>query len=91
MGKRLNDTSAVVGMTPYESPAEHYSRTVRKISNGYLTAHYGTNPNDPDSYDDAPNSREVFTRDHPDLKDSSMMDRNANAMTKAVGHLHKYE
>jgi hypothetical protein len=89
MGGRLNDTAAVVGMVPYENSHQHYSRTVRKIDNGYLTTEYGNNPNDPAMCGDSPVSKEVFTRSHPDLADSSMMDRNGNAMKKAVEFMHK--
>jgi hypothetical protein len=89
MGDRLNDTSAVVGMTPYETSHQHYSRTVRKIDNGFITHEMGKNPNDPEGYGDSPVSREVFTRDHPDLADSSMMGTNPNAMKKAVEFMKK--
>lgn len=80
MGDRLNDTKAVVGMVPYENSHEHYSRTVRKIDNGYITSHYGKNPNDPEG----PTSMEVFTRDHPDQKDASEIGRDGSAMKRAV-------
>ena len=80
MGERLNDTAAVVGMKPYESQHEHYSRSVRKIDNGYLTTHYGTNPNDPDG----PTHSEVFTTGHPDHHDSAELGTNGNAMKRAV-------
>lgn len=85
MGKRLNDTAAVVSMVPYESQSEHYSRSVRKIDNGYLTTHYGKDPNDPEG----PLSKEVFTRDHPDMKDASTMDGNGTAMKRAVDFMSK--
>ena len=87
--KRLNDTVAVAAMKPYESSHEHYSRTVRKIDNGYLTTTYGHNPNDPDSCGDAPTSREVFTRDHPDQSDSGEMGKNGGAMKRAVEYMKK--
>lgn len=85
MGKRLNDTAAVQSMCPYESQSEHYSRTVRKIDNGYITSHYGHGPNDPDG----PNNKEVFTADHPDLKDASNLGGNAGAMKRAVDYMNK--
>lgn len=85
MGKRLNDIAGVVAMTPYESQSEHYSRSVRKIDNGYLTSHHGCNPNDPDG----PTHKEVFTRDHPDMKDASEMSKNGNAMSRAVDFMKK--
>ncbi len=85
MGKRLNDTKAVVAMVPYESQSDHYSRTVRKIDNGYVTSHYGKNPNDPDG----PINKEVFTADHPDQKDSSEIGGNGSAMSRAVSFMNK--
>lgn len=85
MGKRLNDTKAVVSMAPYESQSEHYSRTVRKIDNGYVTSHYGCNPNDPDG----PTSKEVYTTDHPDKKDAAELGTNGNAMKRAVDFMKK--
>lgn len=85
MSKRLNDTAAVQGMVPYESQSEHYSRTVRKIDNGYLTSHHGCNPNDPEG----PIHKEVFTSDHPDLKDASHLGGNGSAMKKAVEFMKK--
>jgi hypothetical protein len=85
MSKRLNDTAAVVGMVPYESQSEHYSRSVRKVDNGYITMEHGRNPNDPEG----PTHKEVFTRDHPDMKDASMMDGNGGAMKRAVEFMKK--
>lgn len=85
MGKRLNDTAGVVGMVPYESQSEHYSRNVRKIDNGYVTSHYGKNPNDPEG----PTCKEIFTRDHPDMKDGSEMGRDGSAMKRAVDFMTK--
>lgn len=85
MGKRLNDTAGVVAMAPCQPYDEHYSRSVRKIDNGYVTKHYGCNPNDPDG----PTSKEVFTRDHPDQKDSSELGGNGSAMRRAVDFMKK--
>lgn len=85
MGKRLNDTNGVKAMVPYESQSDHYSRTVRKIDNGFVTSHYGRDPNDPDS----PTNKEVFTRDHPDMKDASHLDTNNGAMKRAVDFMTK--
>lgn len=85
MGDRLNDTAAVVGMVPYESQSEHYSRTVRKIDNGFLTTHRAYGANCPDG----PTDKEVFTRDHPDMKDASEMGRDGNAMRRAVEFMNK--
>lgn len=85
MGKRLNDTAAVVGMVPFESQQEHYSRTVRKIDNGYLTSSYGHNP---DGCGDSPQSKEVFTTEHPDKMDGEM-GRNGSAMKRAVEFMKK--
>lgn len=79
MGKRLNDTNAVVAMAPYESQSEHYSKTVRKIDNGYLTTEYKHGPNCPDG----PTSKEVFTHHHPDAMDGGM-GMNGDAMKRAV-------
>lgn len=81
---RLNDTAAVIAMTPYESQNEHYSRSVRPIDNGYVVSEHHYGPNSPDG----PNCKEFFTRDHPDLKDSSM-GTNANAMKRAVDYMKK--
>lgn len=85
MAKRLNDTAGVQAMVPYESQSEHYSRSVRKVDNGYITreSHYG--PNSPDG----PIEKEVFTRDHPDMKDASEIGGNGNAMKKAVDFMTK--
>lgn len=83
MGKRLNDTAAVVAMAPYESQHEHYSRSVRKIDNGYVTSTCGHNPNDPLSYGNGPTSKETFTTEHPDKMDGEL-GRNAGAMKRAV-------
>lgn len=80
MSKRLNDTSAVVGMVPWETQSEHYSRSVRKIDNGFVTTHHGHDPNGPEG----PTYKEVFTRDHPDQKDASEMGGNGGAMKRAV-------
>jgi hypothetical protein len=88
MGKRLNDTAAVIGITPYESQHEHYSRTVRKIDNGYVTSTYGKDPNDPASCGDGPTSKEVFTTSHPDHMDGEMS-RNGSAMKRAVEFMKK--
>lgn len=88
MAERLNDTAAVAGMVPYETQHEHYSRTVRKIDNGYVTIEHGCNPNDPAKEGDSPVSRETFTRDHPDQKDSGMS-RNGDAMKRAVEYMKK--
>lgn len=85
MGDRLNDTAAVVGIVPYESQNEHYSRNVRKIDNGFVTTHYGANPNDPQG----PTHKEVFTHDHPDQKDASEMGGNGGAMKRAVEFMKK--
>lgn len=85
MTERLNDTAAVAAMAPYESQSQHYSKSVRKIDNGFVTSEHGMNPNDPDG----PNHREVFTRSYPDLDDASEMSRNGNAMKRAVEHLTK--
>lgn len=78
--KRLDDTAAVQGMVPYESQSEHYSRTVRKIDNGYLVreSHYG--PNGPDG----PTDKEVFMKNHPDDKRMSSDVGSGGAMKKAV-------
>lgn len=84
MGKRLNDTIAVQAMMPYESQSEHYSRTVRKIDNGYVTSHHGCNPNDPDG----PTSKEVFTHVHPDRKDVDSFG-SGNMMKHAVDFMKK--
>ena len=84
MGKRLNDTAAVVGMVPYESQSEHYSRTVRKIDNGYLTTEYGNGPNDPCG----PTHKEVFSTEHPDHKDG-MVGGGGTAMKRAVDFMNK--
>lgn len=80
MGKRLNDTAGVVAMTPYGTQSEHYSKSVRKIDNGYVTNHYEHGPNCPDG----PISKEVFTHDHPDQKDASELGGNGGAMKRAV-------
>ncbi len=86
MGKRLDDTKAVVAMVPYESQSDHYSRTVRKIDNGYVTSHYGCNPNDPEG----PTHKEVFTLGHPDGDiGSGEMSRNTSAMKRAVDFMKK--
>ena len=85
MGKRLNDTAGVVAMSPYESQSEHYSKSVRKIDNGYITHEHHYGPNCPDG----PISKEVFTADHPDLKDASNMDGNGGAMKRAVEFMNK--
>lgn len=85
MGKRLNDTKGVIAMVPYESQSDHYSRSVRKIDNGYLTTEYGCNPNDPEG----PTNKEVFTRDHPDQKDASEVGRDGSAMKRAVDFMNK--
>lgn len=83
MKKRLNDTAAVVPMVPCETQSEHYSRTVRKIDNGYLTSHYDSNG------PDGPINKEVFTTGHPDKMDGDEMGRNGNAMKKAVEYMIK--
>lgn len=85
MSKRLNDTAGVVAMIPYESQHEHYSKTVRKIDNGFVTSHYGNSPNDPDG----PTHKEVFTRDHPDQKDASEIGTNGGALRRAVEYMKK--
>lgn len=72
-------------MIPYESQSDHYSRIVRKIDNGYVTSHHCSGPNSPDG----PTSKEVFTADHPDLKDASEIGRNGSAMAKAVDYMKK--
>lgn len=82
MGDRLNDTKAVVAMVPYESQSDHYSRTVRKIDNGYVTSHYGCNPNDPEG----PTNKEVFSEDHPD---KTAMGSHGNPMRRAVEFMTK--
>ena len=83
--KRLNDTAAVVAMAPYESQSEHYSRSVRKIDNGYIVSEHSHNPNDPEG----PTHKEVFVRDHPDQKDASEMGGNGGAMKRAVDYMKK--
>jgi hypothetical protein len=88
MKPRMNDTAAVIGMQPYDSQHEHYSRTVRKIDNGYVTTTYGKNPNDPEGCGDAPTSREVFSHEHPDHAPGEM-GRNSNAMARAVSFMKK--
>lgn len=85
MGKRLNDTAAVVGMSPYESQSEHYSKTVRKIDNGFITTEYQHGPNSPDG----PTSKEVFTHDHPDQKDASEIGGHGGAMKRAVEFMNR--
>ncbi len=87
MAKRLDDTKAVQAMVPYESQSEHYSRTVRKIDNGYVTSHYGRGPNDPDG----PTNKEVFTMGHPDgdINGNNELHRNESAMKKAVSYMKK--
>ena len=85
MVKRLNDTAGVVAMTPYESQSSHYSKSTRKIDNGYVTSEHCSNPNDPDG----PTHKEVFTRDHPDLGDAGEMSRNGSAMKRAVEFMKK--
>ena len=80
MTKRLNDTAGVVAMNPYESQSEHYSRSVRKVDNGYITTEHHYGPNCPDG----PISKEIFTRDHPDQKDASEIGTNGGAMKRAV-------
>lgn len=81
---RLNDTVAVVGMVPYESQHQHYSRTVRKIDNGFVTSEYSHNPNDPEG----PTSKEVFTHDHPDA-DSASLNAGGSMMKRAVDVLNR--
>lgn len=83
MAGRLNDTAAVQAMVPYESQSEHYNRSVRKIDNGYVTTSHEHGPNCPDG----PTSKEVFTSDHPDLKDASGVP--GNAMKRAVDFMKK--
>lgn len=85
MGKRLNDISAVQAMNPYESQNEHYSKTVRKIDNGYIVheSHYG--PNCPDG----PTSKEVFVHEHPSHDTNSEIGSNAGAMKRAVDFMNK--
>ena len=85
MTKRLNDTTAVVAMAPYETQNEHYSRTVRKIDNGYITSHFEHGLNCPDG----PVSKEIFTADHPDQCDASEMGSNGCAMKRAVDYMKK--
>lgn len=85
MGKRLNDAAGIVGMVPYESQSEHYSRTVRKIDNGYLVKEYKHGSNCPDG----PTDKEVFMTGHPDGDISDKMGRNGNAMTRAVDFMKK--
>lgn len=84
MGKRLNDTAGVVAMSPYESQSQHYSKSIRKIDNGYITREYQHGPNCPEG----PIEKEVFTHDHPDQKDAGMS-RNGEAMKKAVEFMNK--
>lgn len=85
MGKRLNDTTGVVSMSPYESQSEHYNRSVRKIDNGFLVreSHHG-GPNCPDG----PTDKEVFMSEHPDTDKSGLGD-SGNAMKKAVTYMKK--
>jgi hypothetical protein len=83
MAKRLNDTAGVIAMSPYETQADHYSRTVRKIDNGYITSHHQYGPNCPDG----PTSKEVFTSDHPDLKDASAVGGGGSMMKHAVDYM----
>jgi hypothetical protein len=85
MGKRLDDTAGVVAMTPYESQSLHYSKTTRKIDNGYVTSEHKSDSNDPDG----PVHKEVFTRSHPDLDDAGEMSRNGSAMKRAVEFMKK--
>jgi hypothetical protein len=85
MTKRLNDVAAVQAMIPYESQSEHYSKSVRKIDNGYVIREFKHGPNCPDG----PIEKEVFVRDHPDLKDASNMDGNGGAMKRAVEFMNK--
>lgn len=86
MGKRLNDTMAVKAMIPYESQSEHYSRTVRKIDNGYVTSHHGHDPNGPDG----PTHKEIYTAGHPDGElPADKMDTNSGAMKRAVDFMNK--
>lgn len=86
MSKRLNDTAGVQAMVPYEKQSEHYSRTVRKIDNGYVTTHYGCNPNDPEG----PTNKEVYTLGHPDGEiGKSEIGRDGSAMKRAVDFMKK--
>lgn len=78
--KRLNDTAAVIAMNPYQSQSEHYSRTVRKIDNGYVTSHHSYGPNDPSG----PTSKEVYSEMHPDTHDGSVVGGESGAMKRAV-------
>jgi hypothetical protein len=80
--KRLNDTSAIIGMIPYETQSEHYSRSVRPIDNGFIIKEHHYGPNSPDG----PTSKEVFVRDHPD---QSGLGANSNAMQRAVDFMKK--
>lgn len=83
MTQRLNDTAAIVAASPYETQHDHYMRSVRKIDNGFVTTHSQSGPNSPDG----PIHMEVFTRDHPDQKDSSEMGGNCGAMRRAVEYM----
>jgi len=85
MAKRLNDTAAVIGMSPYESQSEHYSHSVRKIDNGFICNEYHSGPNCPDG----PTSKEYFMPEHPGAATEGVLANHGNAMKRAVEFMRK--
>lgn len=75
MGKRLNDTNALVSCP---SAHEHYSKSIRKIDNGYLTSIYSGGE-----------CSEMYSENHPDKGGGSDLDGGHGALRKAVEFMKK--